>query len=611
MRLDMFALGCHKDPIDLRDIPMGLVLPPVPLPKTVDYTLKMSPVRNQGDEGTCHSADTEILTRNGWKLFSRVNNEDELATINQNNLKLEYQKPSKLHVCDFNGKLYYSSNIHLDFALTPDHRMFVRKFDNTRRFLSSNFEFVKIKDLGWYVGLLGSPKGFEGEYVKNIKIGNDKEVNGDDFLKFLGIFLSDGWLRTRRTPRYGYCIGTCCFKKKYYNTIYNLLKTLPFDFREQPGRRGYFITYDKDLYNFLKSYSIEGASEKYIPDFVKNASTPQIQMFLDFFRLGDGHKTRNGRIWYYTSSKRMADDLQELILKTGKHSSVITRFPRNNITIEGRKIKTENCHNEFVVSVWRTAQLSIDRKKQIYTRVYKGKVYCATVPNSILVTRRNGKVLISGNCVAFASVVGVKEYQDKREYNRLILLSPRYLYYFCKRFDGQPDQEGTYPRIAMKVLAKYGVAEESCWPYKPFQKDPPCAIASRQAKRYRIKAYGRLGSIAEMRRSLAINGPFLAGVKVFKCWFSKEVLKSGLIPMPKKNEETIGGHALCIIGFDDTKQIFKFKNSWGRGWADKGYGYLSYSYLQKYCVDAWSATDLILDPRALVKKREEAIKRFG
>jgi hypothetical protein len=82
-----------------------------------------------------------------------------------------------------------------------------------------------------------------------------------------------------------------------------------------------------------------------------------------------------------------------------------------------------------------------------------------------------------GTCVAFASVVGVKEYQDKKEYDRLIQLSPRYLYYLCKKFDGQPFQDGTYPRIAMKVLAKYGVAEESCWPYKPFQRDFPCANA--------------------------------------------------------------------------------------------------------------------------------------
>ena len=216
-----------------------------------------------------------------------------------------------------------------------------------------------------------------------------------------------------------------------------------------------------------------------------------------------------------------------------------------------------------------------------------------------------------GTCIAFASVVGVKEYQDKKEYDRLIRLSPRYLYYLCKKFDGQPFQDGTYPRIAMKVLAKYGVAEESCWPYKPFQRDFPCANADKEAKRYRIKAYARLLSLLEMKRSLAINGPFLAGVKVFKGWFSKRVIKSGLIPLPARKEQAVGGHAVCILGFDDAKQVFKFKNSWGKSWADKGYGYLSYAYVQKYCVDAWSATDLIVNPKALVKKREEIIKRFN
>jgi C1A family cysteine protease len=216
-----------------------------------------------------------------------------------------------------------------------------------------------------------------------------------------------------------------------------------------------------------------------------------------------------------------------------------------------------------------------------------------------------------GTCVAFASVVGVKECQDKKEYHRLIQLSPRYLYYFCKKFDGQPFQEGTYPRIAMKILAKYGVTEESCWPYKPFQKDFPCAQAEKEAKRYRIKAYARLHSLLEMKRNLMINGPFLAGVRVFKGWFSKRVIKNGLIPLPKKKEQAAGGHAVCVVGFDDVKQTFKFKNSWGRSWADQGYGHLSYAYMRKYCVDAWSATDLIVNPKALVKKREEIILKLG
>ena len=215
-----------------------------------------------------------------------------------------------------------------------------------------------------------------------------------------------------------------------------------------------------------------------------------------------------------------------------------------------------------------------------------------------------------GTCVAFASVVGVKEYEDSQEYRKLIALSPRYVYSLCKKFDGSPDEEGTYPRIAMKVLLNYGVCPEDYWPYRPHQKDLPKKNAKESAARYRIKAYARLKGILEMKRNLLINGPFLAGVKVFTSWLDKKTQKTGLIPLPKRNEKIIGGHAVCIVGFHDAVKLFKFKNSWSVEWADKGYGYLPYEYIKRYCSDAWSATDLIENPKALVKKREEIFKRF-
>lgn len=130
-----------------------------------------------------------------------------------------------------------------------------------------------------------------------------------------------------------------------------------------------------------------------------------------------------------------------------------------------------------------------------------------------------------GTCVAFASVVGVKEYQDSKEYKKLIQLSPRYLYSLCKKFDGAPDEEGTYPRIAMKILLNYGVCPEIYWPYRPHQKDSPKQGADTKAKIYRINAYARLKTVLEMKRNLVVNGPFLAGVEVFESWFNKRVQK--------------------------------------------------------------------------------------
>ena len=216
-----------------------------------------------------------------------------------------------------------------------------------------------------------------------------------------------------------------------------------------------------------------------------------------------------------------------------------------------------------------------------------------------------------GTCVAFASVVGVKEYQDSKEYKKIVGLSPRYLYSLCKKNDGDPDSEGTYPRIAMKMLLKYGTSPESFWPYKPHQTDKPKSGAAKTALRYRVKAYARIKTALDMKRSLVINGPFLAGVDVYESWFTDKASKTGLIPMPEKSEQYQGGHAICIAGYDDGKKLFKFKNSWSNGWGDDGYGYLGYDYMKQYCVDAWSDTDLIENPLVLVKKMEEVLAKYA
>ena len=53
-----------------------------------------------------------------------------------------------------------------------------------------------------------------------------------------------------------------------------------------------------------------------------------------------------------------------------------------------------------------------------------------------------------------------------------------------------------------------------------------------------------------------------------------------------------------MVGYCHADGYFKFKNSWSKNWGDNGYGYLSYDYMESYCLDAWSATDLIapVDP---------------
>ncbi|MDD5492553.1 MAG: C1 family peptidase [bacterium] len=199
-----------------------------------------------------------------------------------------------------------------------------------------------------------------------------------------------------------------------------------------------------------------------------------------------------------------------------------------------------------------------------------------------------------GTCVGFASTVGMKEYQEQVDYEKLVELSPRFLYNECKKIDGF-DGEGTTIRTAMKVLKEYGVCREKYWPYKPHQQDKPKPGAKDNAKKFSVLTYARILNLQELKMSLVQKGPVVIGVEVFNGMMDA---KNGVVPLPNRKESSLGGHAICPVGYDDKKKLVKFKNSWSESWGDDGYGYLPYAYIEQYMMDAWSSVD-VQDPSPL------------
>ncbi|UXR63904.1 C1 family peptidase [Bdellovibrio bacteriovorus] len=43
-----------------------------------------------------------------------------------------------------------------------------------------------------------------------------------------------------------------------------------------------------------------------------------------------------------------------------------------------------------------------------------------------------------------------------------------------------------------------------------------------------------------------------------------------------------GGHAVLIVGYDDEKKVFLFKNSWGEDWGLGGYGFVTFDHVDGY-----------------------------
>jgi C1A family cysteine protease len=91
----------------------------------------------------------------------------------------------------------------------------------------------------------------------------------------------------------------------------------------------------------------------------------------------------------------------------------------------------------------------------------------------------------------------------------------------------------------------------------------------------------------DMLACLAGGLPFVSGIVVYESFESDVVSKTGIIPMPTKDETVLGGHAIVAVGYDVGKQHFICRNSWGTRWGDRGYFYLPFAYLE----DAALASD--------------------
>ena len=207
-----------------------------------------------------------------------------------------------------------------------------------------------------------------------------------------------------------------------------------------------------------------------------------------------------------------------------------------------------------------------------------------------------------GSCVGFACGA-MKEWQEQKDWERYINLSSRFIYEEAKLIDAFPDtSDGTDIRSAIKILLNKGVCTEDCWPYEANNAGDPCDDADAEAAKYKIKTYTAINGIQDMKSALVNNGPFVIGVVVFDSWFQSSVNDSGEIPMPTPEEVekyqvdpyAFGGHAICIIGYNDQYQEFKFKNSWGTGWGNDGYGTISYDYIKDYGWDGWTTVDVVM-----------------
>lgn len=243
------------------------------------------------------------------------------------------------------------------------------------------------------------------------------KVDLKDFVAFLGIWIAEGSCAgnyqgvstDKRTPKYiralaaaadnkiydrsrGYKVSVFQLKtSKAYSDIRTLLFRLPFDFIRDESQKG-FSTNCKALHSFLYKYG--NTYTKHIPQWVKDLPPEYLKIFIKWYIKGDGTVAKNSgnARWGYTTSRKLADDLQEVFLKIGRQAKV-TKEKSTAVQYFGGDPK--KCAPKYSVEEHLGRFTSLPRSTELN---YKGLVWCVYVPpNGTILVRRCGKTMWTGN----------------------------------------------------------------------------------------------------------------------------------------------------------------------------------------------------------------------
>jgi len=146
---------------------------------------------------------------------------------------------------------------------------------------------------------------------------------------------------------------------------------------------------------------------------------------------------------------------------------------------------------------------------------------------------------------------------------------------------------------AQILLCDQGACMKSDFPYNPADYYSwPTESAFARAIPYR--AYDAWGinmmedpGVLQVKYVLAAKHSCVLGINVYANFDNIENYDY-VYTVHDKSGRSRGGHALCLVGYDDNKPTadgpgaFKFVNSWGEDWGDAGYGWISYYAVHEY-----------------------------
>lgn len=224
-----------------------------------------------------------------------------------------------------------------------------------------------------------------------------------------------------------------------------------------------------------------------------------------------------------------------------------------------------------------TSSITIPLKNNVINNNTSSKSPSTFIINQLAPILDQGNM---GDCVANAFTLSINT-QTKNFLN----ISRLYLYANARILDNTPlnQDDGTTPRTVCNAIKKYGAIPETIFPHNISNSLIFPSLSMYQgAKYFKTFIYSFITQDALSLKNCLnnYNVPIVFGFLVFDSFMTSSVSSTGIVPMPdSKINKCLGGHCMCIVGYDDNKQLFTCANSWGTKWGKNGLCYIPYNYL--------------------------------
>jgi len=180
------------------------------------------------------------------------------------------------------------------------------------------------------------------------------------------------------------------------------------------------------------------------------------------------------------------------------------------------------------------------------------------------------------SCTGWAVGYAMMTYYKNVEFDRDVTLpvnqfSPSYIY--NQIYIGA--DEGSYVEHAATLYFTQGGCSMQSMPYDSYDYTTQPTYANHmEALKYKVKSWGLIYNAPSIKACLAAGIPVILTFPTYENFY--EFTPSNCT-YSKYEGKHMGSHAVCLVGYDDSKSAYKFINSWGTLWGLDGYGYISYN----------------------------------